>query len=157
VDILGRMERASGPTDTGLSDSDLLEAVRTAGATLRLRTAQVDEAGKALDEAVQAARDAQVPWSELAAATGMTDRHLQWRILGRAWPSVAERNVARRVETPAPRPATRPGRGPGVNIKRAAEILGVARSTVYDRIEAGTLESTRNDLGQLRVLGLDGE
>jgi hypothetical protein len=149
------MERAERPAGTTSSDSDLLEAVRQAGATLRLRTAQVDEAGKALDEAVQAARDAQVPWSELAAATRMTDRHLQWRILGRAWPSVAERNVARRVETPAPGPVTRPGRGPGVNIKRASEILGVARSTVYDRIQAGTLEATHNDLGQLRVLGLE--
>lgn len=138
-------------------DQALALVSRTAG-DLRRLTELTEQAAAALTSALRDAREIPVEWSALSEASGLTERQMQWRVLGDAWPSVSEHNEQRREANranPKPRPATRPGRGPGVNVKRAAEILGVARTTVYARVEAGTLDSTRNELGKLRILGLE--
>jgi hypothetical protein len=140
------------------SRDEALALVSRAANDLRRFTEQAERAATALTSALRDARAVPVEWSALAAASGLSERQMQWRVLGEAWPSVAEHNEQRREASranPKPRPATRPGRGPGVNVKRAAEILGVARTTVYARVEAGTLDATRNELGKLRILGLE--
>jgi len=140
------------------SRDEALALVSRAAGDLRVLSEQAERAAAALTSALRDARAVPVEWSALAEASGLSERQMQWRVLGDAWPSVAEHNEQRREArraNPKPRPATRPGRGPGVNVKRAAEILGVARTTIYARVEAGTLDATRNELGKLRILGLE--
>ena len=126
-----------------------VDAVRVAANNLSVAVQAAKRAQEALADATDSARLLHVPWATLASATGMTERQLQHR------PAPAAAPAAVNLVHPAPRTARRPGHGPGVNVSRAAQILGVTRTTVYARIESGSLTATTNLLGHTRVLGLD--
>lgn len=129
---------------------------RLAIAAVKERAAQValHEAEAEVSDALEAAREFEVPWTRLSDLTGLTMGQLQWR-WHRDDPAHADTKEARREErakNPRARAATRPGRGPGLSVSDAARQLGVTRRTIYLRIERGELEATKNELGQTRVL-----
>lgn len=136
---------------TAVQRDKVLRSVRAAAEEYHRAAAAATTASEALEAQVLEARRLRVAWPELAEATGLTARQLQWRVPADE-PDVAP---APDPKFAAPRRGPRPGRGPGVGIEEAAKILGVSRTSVYKWINSGRLESTTNDLGQRRVLGLE--
>ncbi|RAN79357.1 hypothetical protein B5P43_15735 [Bacillus sp. SRB_336] len=103
--------------------------------------------------AIDTARDLGVSWRDIASISGLTDTQVQWRA-HRDDPS-AKAAAARRIIPAAEhkkRPSVRPGRGPGISVTDYARLKGVTRRTVYIWIEDGKLKSTKNEIGQIRVL-----
>ena len=126
-----------------------VNAVRMAATELSAAVQAAKRAQAALAQATAGARLLQVPWEVLTQATGLTESQLQHR------PATSAATATGSIAPVAMLESRRPGHGPGVNVSRAAQILGVVRTTVYARIESGDLTATTNALGHTRVLGLD--
>ncbi|NMM32454.1 MAG: helix-turn-helix domain-containing protein [Phycicoccus sp.] len=149
-------DTTSQQTVTAAERERALAAAQAAAGALHRAVEALEAAGAELDEALTTARRLRVSWQQLSEATSLTTKQLQWRTFAAA--EAANSNgdgPDAGIRAAKPRTGPRPGRGPGVNVARAAEILDVSRTTVYARIESGELESTRNELGQVRVLGLE--
>lgn len=109
------------------------------------------ESAAELSRAMYDARHDGYSWTEIAIAAGLdspkTARSRAERAMDTASLSPSVR--WRRERGRAPRPREEP---PGVSVTEAAERLGVARRTVYNRISRGELETTTDEAGRTRVL-----
>lgn len=141
-------------------DQDDAPVRRLAEARLRAAAAGEREAQEVLSAAtelleseIDTARSLGIAWAAIAANTGLSESQAQWR-LHRDDPSVRENR--QRVLIPESerksRSGPRPGRGPGMSVTEFARMCGVTRRTVYNWIEERRIESTRNELGQTRIL-----
>jgi excisionase family DNA binding protein len=168
-----------GPPRRSLTP-DERRRLREAAAAEHAAERELERAREELERLVLAARghsdpaeevppESQVPWSDVAAATGISSRALQWRLQSSRWPSVQERaereraERARRAEqersAPAPAPVStgdarigpESGEPEAVTVSEAARRLGLTRKSVYRRIELGALETT-TERGRTRVL-----
>ena len=86
-------------------------------------------------------------WAEVAKAAGLRTGN-QARM--RAERAMSDAEIApsrRRAGAPASRPAP-----PGISVAEAAERLGVAQSTVYERVDRGEINATTDALGRTRIL-----
>lgn len=102
---------------------------------------------------IDGARDLGLPWARIAELTGLTETQAQWRI-HKGDPSATDQRERRRVPADKRRSrlgTTRPGRGPGLSVTEYAQRVGKTRRTVYSWIEAGRIDATKNELGQVRV------
>lgn len=114
--------------------------------------AEYDQAVQALQQAEEkysrtllAAYREGLSWAAVAKATGLKDGN-QARLR-------AERAMTDEEISPSRRPSAKDrASAPGVSVSEAATRLGVARSTVYDRIDRGELEATTDQLGRTRVI-----
>lgn len=134
--------------------------VRMAETRLRAAAAGEREARETLAAAeelmlseIETARDLGVTWNRIAEVTGLTDTQAQWRI-HRDDPSVRALRARERVPEGEhkSRRGSRAGQGPGMSITEWARQTGRTRRTVYLWIEAGKVKTTKNALGQTRVL-----
>lgn len=138
---------------TAAQRDQALRKVRAAAEEYHRAAAAAAAASDALEAEVIDARRLRVTWPELADASSLTVRQLQWRV-----PADEVEPAPVPVPgplTPAARRGPRPGRGPGVGIEEASKILGVSRTSIYKWIKSGRLKVTVNELGQRRVLGLE--
>ncbi len=86
-------------------------------------------------------------WEEVARAAGLRTAN-QARARAERAMGVTEVSPSRRRAGARNAPVELPG----VSVAEAARRLGVARSTVYDRIDRGELATTPDHLGRTRVL-----
>lgn len=84
-------------------------------------------------------------WKEVAQAAGL-DSENQARVRAERAMTDDEISPSRRRKPAGPRIAS-----PGLSVSAAAEKLRVSRSTIYNRIDRGELESVTDHLGRTRV------
>lgn len=135
-----------------MTNSDLVEQLRAALGREAMLSAELQAAGEAADALLAAAREAGMPWSQLAAELGVPQHRLEWRMRR----LTADERGRRSTPSKPPKRAgvAQPGLGPAgtVNVTEAAAALGVARSTIYTWIEEGRLEAVEaSHTGRTRV------
>lgn len=138
--------RKRTPPDPARSQ-DLAASIAEAAAQQASAARAVAEAEHRYAETMLAAYREGMSWAAIAAAAGLASGD-QARVRAERAMSDDEISPSRRRRTSSrPRPSA-----PGVSVAEAARTLGVARSTIYDRIDRGELTSTVDALGRTRVL-----
>lgn len=142
------------------TDKDPESLTRLARARLRAAAAgekearrQLAESEELLDAEIVTARELNIPWIDIAQDLGIPESKAKYRY-HREDPAV-QKNRERMRKPPEQhkaRTGPRPGQGPGMNVTAFARKAGVTRKTVYNWIEAGKVEITRNELGMTRIL-----
>lgn len=134
-------------TNTNKDREKLLTTTAEKASKLRDLDAEIEQTRKDLGKAVLDAREAGYVWIEIQKATHQSRAQLEWAIAR-----------YRGVDTKArPRRTVKNLRdsGPGMSVSEAARVLGISRQGVYLRIAQGKLRTATNEVGIVRVLGLD--
>lgn len=146
---------ATDRSSWGSADAYTIEAVVAAGEAERAAKQHLEEATAALADLMLRMHRLGATWQQLADAAGLANaENARWRAQHAREPGDLPPSLARAFRRPdaAVKTARDASGQPGVSMVRAAEILGVSRQTVYNRIEAGTLPVGIGPDGKRRVL-----
>lgn len=137
-----------------------LSRLKAAAAREREVKEELIAAEELMQAEIETARDLGVTWAKIAEATGLTEAQAQWRT-HKFDPSVREAQARKLVpeeSRQSTKGRTRPGRGPGLSVTEYARQRGLTRRAIYLQIDAGKLQTERNELGQIRVIAdMDGQ
>ncbi|WP_017794051.1 helix-turn-helix domain-containing protein [Leucobacter salsicius] len=127
----------------GIDEQDPTAALAAARDAEKAASAAFAASEAALDAAIRDARDAGLPWEEVAAATGIPMRSAQWRLqrLTDSAHSLEAQTRPSRAGVPQTGATTEPPPGT-ITVTEAAKMLGyAARQSVLDLVEQGQLEA----------------